>query len=153
MRNIKYRKNKKYIFNSKPEGKFRSQLEKIIYNRIKRYDQNLKILINEKKRIGMRKMELDMYFPELEIGVEIQGPSHTFSPQIIIRDYVKKKCFEKEGIPLVYIYTDNYKMMNECLNKVSKIINTNTVIKKENKQPNKQTNKQTNKKYKCLRTK
>ena len=49
------KKKKNFIFTSKPDGKFRSQLEKKIYEKIKSYDEDekLEIIVNEKKIIGL----------------------------------------------------------------------------------------------------
>ena len=117
--NIKKKYRKKNFFASKPEGKFRSQLEKKIYEKIKSYDNQLEILVNEKKVAAAgfkKKFELDLYFPNLKLCVEIQGPTHTSSPKNIYRDYLKKISCEKEGIEIAYIYGDEKDNVNKLLN-------------------------------------
>ena len=67
-------------------------------------------------------MELDLFFPKLNLCVEIQGPLHTSSPEAINRDYFKKICCEREGIQVAYIYTDNSFIKNTCLNNVLNLL-------------------------------
>ena len=90
---------------------FRSQLEKKIYNKIIKKIPNEKILINQRGLIkSNKKLELDLYFPNYKIGVEIQGPLHTQNETIILRDYKKKMSFLSESnIQIIYIYTNNNK--------------------------------------------
>ena len=75
-------------------------------------------------------MELDLFFPSLKIGVEIQGPTHTGSIDAILRDYHKKELFEKElGIRIIYIYLTDYKNFQHSLKKCKTLL----LKKKKNK--------------------
>lgn len=117
---------RRFIF-SRPEGKFRSQLEKKIFEKIRALDETLDIRVNEKKIAG--RMELDLYFPEYNLGLEIQGPTHTVSPEVILRDHRKKIASAREGIEIIYIYTDSARDTKACLDKCSEILKR----KKDNK--------------------
>ena len=115
-------RTKNMIFiKSRPEGKFKSQLEKRIYLFINKHiNKNLEMNINEKK-IG-KKMIIDLYIPKFNLGIEIQGPRHTSSPEAIKHDYYKKRKSFAEGISLTYIYTETYEVMKTCLYNLRKIL-------------------------------
>ena len=111
---------------SKPEGFFKSQLEKKIYKKIKSEigDKNIDIKINQRGVLKRNKnLELDLYFPQFNLGVEIQGPIHTSDITNIIADYKKKKIYQNEGIDIMYIYTNNYKNLKfgikQCISNIT----------------------------------
>ena len=104
---------------------FKSQLEKRIYEQIFKHFPNEKIKINQKGLIKNRKrLELDLYLPQYNIGIEIQGPVHTQNEKNIFNDYEKKKLFLNENnIRIIYIYTNNYQVQKDSLQKCINIIN------------------------------
>ena len=107
---------------NKPEYPFKSQLEKSIYNAIKLKYPNIIILINKRGLIKDRKkLELDLYFPQYKLGIEIQGPRHEADISMILNDYKKKDLFSKIGIKIIYIYI-NLKNKTYSLNKCIKIL-------------------------------
>ena len=70
---------------------FKSLLEKNIYNIIRKEFPTIKIFVNKTGLIKSRKkLELDLYLPNYNLGIEIQGPSHNQNATNIIRDYEKK---------------------------------------------------------------
>ena len=104
---------------------FRSQLEKNVYEIIRRHFPDQEIKINKKGLIKSNKrLELDLYLPKYKLGIEIQGPLHTQNEKIILRDYEKKKLFLGEGnIKLIYVYTNTYENKKHSIKKCLDIIN------------------------------
>lgn len=58
---------------NKTHGDRRSKLERFIENKLKENKPNIKFLCNDKTAI---KSELDFYFPDLKLGIEINGIFH-----------------------------------------------------------------------------
>ena len=114
----------KKIRRAKPEGPYRSQLEKRIHSIMrKRLFEGTIIRVNKKGLIeGNKRIEVDLFLPQYNLGIEIQGPIHTSSPQHISKDYIKKLKFSKVGIDLIYIYTNSTKNLNHGINKCVEII-------------------------------
>ena len=52
----------------------RSQAEQLAINYLRFYFKKLKVLTNDKTAIGK---ELDIYLPELRVGIEVDGIFHT----------------------------------------------------------------------------
>ena len=119
---------KKKSFRVRPEPPFNSQLEKKIYNKFRKsLSKNVKILVNvrglleDKKN---KKLELDLYFPEYKIGIEIQGGNyHSEKIENIVRDYRKKKLFLKKGIRVMYVFTGTNATQSHCIKKCLQILN------------------------------
>ena len=103
---------------------FRSMLEETTYNYIRKYFPDEEISINTKGLIKSNKrLELDLYFPQYKIGIEIQGPTHTQTDYAILQDYEKQKKYLKESnIKIIYIYTNNYKNKKSSITKCINII-------------------------------
>ena len=92
---------------NKTTGFRRSKLEKYIEQTLKKNYPDLQILFNDRKEVGL---ELDIYFPDLKLAVELNGIVH-YEPiygldkfnLIHNNDKIKSvRCFEK-GIELVVI--------------------------------------------------
>lgn len=122
--NLKKRIREK-IIETKPSPPFKSQLEKQIYNVIKNRFPSHEIDINRKGLLECNKrLELDLYFPKYKIGIEIQGPFHMKSENVILKDYNKKMLFLKEkNIKIIYIYTNTYRNKTYGIKKCIEIIN------------------------------
>lgn len=120
-------KNMRKIIKAKPCFPFKSQLEKDIYKIIRKTFPQQKIFINKRGLLKSNKrLELDLYFPEYKIGVEIQGPFHARNEYIILKDYEKQKLFLLEkNIKIIYIYTNTY------INKKYSIMTILKIIKNE----------------------
>ena len=113
----------KKLMPAKPEYPFKSQLEKNIYNEILTKFPNIKILVNKKGLIKSHKnFELDLYFPQYKLGLEIQGPTHVADINTILKDYKKQDLFSKEGIRIMYIYI-NLKNKSYSIRKCIEILN------------------------------
>ena len=78
---------------------------------------NKRGLIPDHKRI-----ELDLYFPELRIGIEIQGPSHTEKSRNILWDYKKKQKFSAIDIDIIYIYSGSTKALRDSIRSCLEIL-------------------------------
>ena len=115
---------KNFYNNSKTIYPFRSLLEKKIYQIIrKKIPSKYDIEINKRGLIKNRKrLEIDLYFPQRKIGVEIQGPTHTLNERNILHDYEKRKIFLQNNITIIYVYTDTYKNKIHSVNKCVEII-------------------------------
>ena len=101
-------------------GPFRSKLEEKIYSivckKIEKKKMKLKIEINRRGLIPQNKrLELDLYFPDHQLGIEIQGPCHWTEATIILKDFVKMRYFQARGIDIMYVYTNSTKQMNQCI--------------------------------------
>lgn len=87
--------NKKY--RNFPLGKFKSKLEYRVYKSIfyhltrKQKNNNIKVDINKRGLLKNNKLfEIDIYFSDLQLGIEIQGPTHYIDIEQINRDLKKK---------------------------------------------------------------
>ena len=109
---------------ARPSFPFRSQLEKNIYGIIRAKFPQQEIIVNKRGLLkSNKKLELDLYFPQYKIGVEIQGPFHMRNEYTILKDYLKQKSFSsEENIKIIYIYTNTYKNKKYSLNRVLSII-------------------------------
>lgn len=104
---------------------FRSLLEKKIYKIICKDISHDYIEINKKGLIrNNKRLEIDLYIPSINIGIEIQGPSHTSNEHCILHDFEKKKIFLKNNIQLIYIYTDSYSNQKYSIQKCIEIVKT-----------------------------
>ena len=102
---------------------FKSILEKKIYKIIRRIFPQQKIQINKKGLLKTNnKLELDLYFPKIKIGIEIQGPYHYGNEKVILKDYHKKILFFHKNIRIIYIYTNTYENRKHSLKKCINII-------------------------------
>ena len=112
-------------FKIRPSPPFKSQLEKDIYQRIKLKFPTLQINVNKKRLLkGNKRFELDLFFPEYNIGIEIQGPFHMKNEKVILKDYNKKMLFLREkNIKIIYIYTNTYRNKINGIKKCIEIIN------------------------------
>ena len=119
-------KKRKVFKTSIRHGPFNSLLEKKIFSTISQRLDCSHIRINQKGLLpSKRKLELDLYFPNYKIGIEIQGPSHFGNETTILNDYYKKKNFSRElGIDIMYVYTHSYPVMtfslDRCINVLQK---------------------------------
>ena len=118
-------KKKTFIRAAKGLYPFKSKLEKIIYKIIKRQFPDQDIKINKKGIIKCNKnFELDLYFPNYNIGIEIQGPLHYANEAVILKDYEKKMSFFNEKrIRIIYIYTNTYENQKYSIKKCIDILN------------------------------
>ena len=119
-------------------GPFRSRLEEKIYsiickkihnnnnnnnNNKNKEQEKVKIEINKTGLVPQNKrLELDLYFPDLQLGIEIQGPCHWMEATRILKDYDKMRYFQALGINIVYIYTNSTKQMNRCIDRCIEVI-------------------------------
>ena len=125
---------RKKIITAKAIYPFKSKLEKGIYETIKhQFPNDEKININEKGLLKSNKrLELDLYFPNYKIGIEIQGPIHTQNENIILKDYKKKKLFLLEkDIKIIYVYTNTYENKKYSIKKCISIIKNEWEKKKK----------------------
>ena len=105
-------------YRCRPEGIFRSQLEKKVYHILrKRLSNEVQMCVNVRGLIpDNKRIELDLYFPELKIGIEIQGPIHTEKSYNILWDYKKKQKFSAVNIDIIYIYSTTLRdSIESCL--------------------------------------
>lgn len=86
----------------------RSLSEQIIIDRLRLYFKKLIVLPSDKTAIGK---ELDIFLPNLKVGIEIQGPTHTvpiFGEATLLRtqasDAKKVLLCEAAGIKLIHVY-------------------------------------------------
>ena len=117
-----------------PNGPFRSRLEKNVHSIICKNiidKKAIKIEINKRGLVPRNKrLELDLYFPRYNLGIEIQGPIHHGEAKNILNDYWKMQYFRDVGINILYIYTNSTEQMNRCIDRCvaivkKKIINNN----------------------------
>ena len=111
-------------YRSRPEGLFRSQLEKRVYHILRKQLSNeIQMCINKRGLIpDHKRIELDLYFPELRIGIEIQGPSHTEKSRNILWDYKKKQKFSAIDIDIIYIYSGSTKALRDSIRSCLEIL-------------------------------
>jgi hypothetical protein len=110
---------------NKTKGYRRSKLEVYIENTIKREYPSIKVIFNDKQTIGS---ELDIYFPDLKLAVELNGIFHyepiygskTFE-RIQNNDQLKMIHCYKQGIELLVIDT-TAKGKRKYFNIIKKII-------------------------------
>lgn len=110
-----------YYNKHKTHGSRRSKLEKYLEENIKTEFPNLKVLFNDNKTIGS---ELDIYFVELKLAIQINGPSH-FKPiygqkkftRITELDLEKRKNCINMNIKLVEIDVSNDNSFNKTKDK------------------------------------
>lgn len=77
--------------------------------------------------ITRRKLELDFYLPEHNIGIEVQSKYHKFYKQKV-RDWIKYSLCKDQKIHLIYIYAPiNYKKLYILLKKIKEFINLKKV--------------------------
>lgn len=119
---MKHQRRQKF---SKPSPPFKSQLEKKIYNIIKKQFPTYNIEINKRGLLkNNKRLELDLYLPEYNIGIEIQGPFHMNNENVIIKDFNKKMMFlNQRNIKIIYIYTNTYQNKMHSIKKCIDIIN------------------------------
>lgn len=101
----------KFFYKPIPSGSQRSKLEFYIESMILKHFSNLNFITNDRDTIGL---ELDLYFPDIKIAIEINGPTH-YEPifgskkllEIQSRDNIKRIACDKLSIQLIII--DNLK--------------------------------------------
>ena len=92
-----------------------SKFEKQLYKLVKKLLKNKKIIHRYRSKLcrfkkSNRPMELDIYIPEFNVGIEFQGSQHFFAKwgkhelkEIKQRDKEKKITFKKNGIKILYV--------------------------------------------------
>ncbi len=123
-------------------------IETKLYNELKETFEKEKIIHCYRNKNILGTQELDIYFPEYNIGIEVQGEQH-FKPidfgkygkekskqifkEIKERDRRKKEICEKNGIKLLYFNFNHKSFLGEKIyNSYEKLINEiNQIIKKE----------------------
>lgn len=126
-RKQKLRQRRKKTIESIANGPFRSRLEQKVYARICRKlgckEMDMKIEINKTGLVKKnQRLELDLYIPDRNLGIEVQGPIHHINPHRMLKDHSKKRVFEAVGIDIVYIYTHSNEQMNMCIDRCVEII-------------------------------
>ena len=92
-----------------------SKFERQLFRMVKRLLKNKRVIHRYKSKIcrfkkSNRPMELDIYLPEYNKGIEFQGSQHYFEKwgkhelrDIKQRDREKKKKFKNNGIKILYV--------------------------------------------------
>ncbi len=80
-----------------------------------------KVIYNDREILNG--LELDIYYPELSIGIEYQGNYWHTLPENIERDERKKKLCKEKGIHLIEVWDDDFlknndKITEEVYNKI-----------------------------------
>ena len=65
-----------------------------------------KVIYNDREILDG--LELDIYYPELSIGIEYQGNYWHTLPENIVRDKRKKKLCKEKGIELIEVWDDDF---------------------------------------------
>lgn len=118
-------KNKKHGIN-------RSKFEIFIEQNLKIDMPYLNFICNDRKLIGY---ELDFYFPDIKLAIELNGPIHyepLYGDTLLERTVNKDKqkiilCYE-QGIELIVVdvcYIRNKNKQEECYKKLKELINAN----------------------------
>lgn len=119
----------------KTTGSRRSKIETFLENKLRETFPDLEIVCNSKSEIGS---ELDFYFPELKLAIEINGIFHyepIFGPDKLIQiqnnDKAKLRACDEKGIDLIVIAcTHKYlkeKEKNDYLSRIIDIIRCRTI--------------------------
>jgi hypothetical protein len=103
---IEHNKNMVSTFNSKPQR----EIEEFISNEL-----NLVVLVNNKKRLGG--VEIDLYIPSLDIGIEYNGLYWHSEKMGKTRNYHQLKTIlsEGEGVKLIHIFEDEWYSKKEIV--------------------------------------
>ena len=126
-KNRKLRRRRNITNESIANGPFRSRLEQKVYARICKKlgckEMDMKIEINKTGLVKKnQRLELDLYIPDRNLGIEVQGPIHYIDPYRMLKDYSKKRVFEAVGIDIVYIYAHCNEQMNMCIDRCVEMI-------------------------------
>lgn len=96
---MKIIQSKKHVYDNK---KFNSSTELRAYMILRKLlGHDEVILINQK--LPNTRLELDIYLPAYNVGIEIQGPIHCLSFCTIRRDIQKFIFCKKLGIRIIYL--------------------------------------------------
>ncbi len=79
--------------------------QRLLQEILKGYIQN-DVIYNDRKVLGG--LELDIYYPELSIGIEYQGNYWHSLPEAIKRDKRKRKLCEEKGINLIEVWDNDF---------------------------------------------
>ena len=80
------------------------------------------VIYNDRKIL--EGLELDIYYPELSIGIEYQGNYWHTRPKTIVRDKRKKLLCKEKGIKLIEVWDDDFlKNQEKELYKIIGVIN------------------------------
>lgn len=103
---IEINKNMVSTFNSKPQ----KEIEEFITNEL-----NLEVLVNNKKRL--RGIEIDLYIPSLDIGIEYNGLYWHSEKMGKTKNYHQLKTIlsEGEGVRLIHIFEDEWNNKKEIV--------------------------------------
>jgi hypothetical protein len=108
--------------------------ETLLYYLVKELYPSLEILRHYRADF-LQRLELDVYIPEMQLGIEYQGQQH-YSPvkhwggdeaftKLVERDSLKKKLCKENGIKLLYVKFDEPITKEHISSKIKAIIQLN----------------------------